>query len=153
MAASAPPAPAELSAFVEAFDAFVRAAKRARARATVDEEALTASQYDLMAPLAEAGDATLGLRELARAAGVAAPTATRMVDGLERRALVSRVRCADDRRAVRLSLTPAGAAAVELHRAGLLERRRKLFDALAPDEQRAAAQVLSRLAAAYEEVR
>jgi DNA-binding MarR family transcriptional regulator len=153
MAATAPTVSRELSAFVEAFDAFVRASKRARARAPIDDEALTASQYDLVAPLAEAGDGTLGLRELARAAGVAAPTATRMVDGLERRGLVSRVRSADDRRAVQLSLTAAGSAAVELYRAGLLERRRKLFAALEPQEQRAAAQMLSRLAAAYEEVR
>ena len=143
--------PSELTAFVEAFDDFVRAAKRARSRAVVEDDALTPGQYDLMTPLLAAHE-TLGLRELARAAGVAAPTATRMVDGLERRGLVTRERCADDRRAVRLALTTAGAAAVELHRARQLERRRALFAALTPEEQRAAAQVLSRLAAAYDEV-
>jgi DNA-binding MarR family transcriptional regulator len=140
----------QLEAFVAAFDDFVRAAKRARAR--VERDAiLTPAQYDLLFPLLDAGDA-LGLRELARAAGVSAPTATRMVDGLEARGLVTRERSAEDRRAVRLALTEAGADAVRERRALLLARRRALFDRLAPAERRAAAKVLERLAAAYEGV-
>jgi DNA-binding MarR family transcriptional regulator len=149
-----PPAPAatdpQLDAFVAAFDDFVRAAKRARAR--VEPEAvLTSSQYDLLFPLLEV-DAPLGLRELARAAGVSAPTATRMVDGLEARGLVTRERSLEDRRAVCLALTEAGADAVRDRRAQLLARRRALFDQLAPGERRAAAKVLARLASAYEGV-
>jgi DNA-binding MarR family transcriptional regulator len=149
-----PPAPTatdpQLDAFVAAFDDFVRAAKRARAR--VEPEAvLTSSQYDLLFPLLEV-DAPLGLRELARAAGVSAPTATRMVDGLEARGLVTRERSVEDRRAVCLALTEAGADAVHDRRAQLLARRRALFDQLAPGERRAAAKVLARLASAYEGV-
>jgi DNA-binding MarR family transcriptional regulator len=140
----------QLEAFVAAFDDFVRAAKRARARVEPDA-ILTPAQYDLLFPLLDAGDA-LGLRELARAAGVSAPTATRMVDGLEARGLVTRERSAEDRRAVRLALTEAGADAVRERRALLLARRRALFDQLAPAERRAAAKVLERLAAAYEGV-
>ncbi|HEU4973577.1 MAG TPA: MarR family transcriptional regulator [Baekduia sp.] len=141
---------AQLEAFVVAFDDFVHAAKRARARVQPDA-ALTTSQYDLLAPLAEA-DGPLGLRELARAAGVSAPTATRMVDGLEGRGIVRRERCAEDRRAVRLTLTDDGVAAVDEHRGLMLARRRALFERLAPGERKAAATVLARLAAAYEEV-
>ena len=78
------PADPELAAFATAFDDFVRAAKRARAR--VDPDAiLTSSQHDLLLPLL---DGPMGLRELARAAGVSAPTATRMVDGLQERGIV-----------------------------------------------------------------
>jgi DNA-binding MarR family transcriptional regulator len=139
----------ELEAFVAAFDDFVRAAKRARARVEPDA-ALSPSQHDLLSPLA--GGAVLGLRELARAAGVSAPTATRMLDGLQARALVTRERCADDRRAVRLALTAEGAEAVAVTRARRDARRRALFDQLAPAERRAAAKVLSRLAVAYEEI-
>jgi DNA-binding MarR family transcriptional regulator len=141
----------DLTAFVEAFDEFVRAAKRARSRAVVGEDALSPSQYDLLFPLLDAGG-PLGLRELARAAGVSAPTATRMIDGLAARGLVSRERCADDRRAVRLSLTGAGETAVRTQQEAQLARRRELYERLAPDDRRAAARVLSRLAAAYEEV-
>ena len=144
----------ELAAFAEAFDDFVRAAKRARARVEPDT-ALTTSQYDLLCPLlGPDGDADTphGLRELARAAGVSAPTATRMIDGLEARGLVTRERAADDRRAVRIALTPGGQEAVEHRREAMHGRRRALFDQLSPGERRAAAKVLARLAAAYERV-
>jgi MarR family transcriptional regulator, organic hydroperoxide resistance regulator len=138
----------ELAAFAEAFDDFVRAAKRARARVEPDA-ALTTSQYDLLCPPLATSH---GLRELARAAGVSAPTATRMIDGLEARGLVTRDRDADDRRAVRIALTPDGQEAVEQRREAMHGRRRALFDQLSPGERRAAAQVLARLAAAYERV-
>jgi DNA-binding MarR family transcriptional regulator len=142
----------ELAAFAQAFDDFVRAAKRARARVEPDA-ALTTSQYDLLCPLLGPGDdAPLGLRELARAAGVSAPTATRMIDGLEARGLVTRERAADDRRAVRIALTADGHAAVEDRRERLHARRRALFDHLSPGDRRAAAKVLARLAEAYERV-
>jgi DNA-binding MarR family transcriptional regulator len=140
----------ELDTFVTAFDDFVRAAKRARVR--VDAEAtLSPSQYDLLVPLSWAVS-PLGLGELARAAGVSSPTATRMLDGLETRGLVTRERCSDDRRAVRLALTGDGAAAVAEHRERMVARRRALFEQLAPGERRAAARVLARLATAYEHV-
>jgi DNA-binding MarR family transcriptional regulator len=151
MASASPPPAAtdpQLDAFVAAFDDFVRAAKRARARVEPDA-VLTAAQYDLLFPLLDA-EAPLGLRELARAAGVSAPTATRMLDGLEGRGLVTRERSAEDRRAVRLALTGEGVGAVTDRRALLLARRRALFERLAPGERRAAAKVLARLATAYE---
>jgi DNA-binding MarR family transcriptional regulator len=138
----------QLAAFATAFDDFVRAAKRARARVEPDA-VLTTSQYDLLCPLL---DGTHGLRELARAAGVSAPTATRMIDGLEIRELVTRARDAEDRRAVRIALTDEGRAAVEERRDRMHARRRALFDQLSVSERRAAAKVLARLAAAYEGV-
>jgi DNA-binding MarR family transcriptional regulator len=138
----------QLDAFVAAFDDFVRAAKRARARVMPDE-VLSPSQYDLLFPLLGAGEA-LGLGGIARAAGVSSPTATRMADGLEARGLLRRERSEDDRRAVCLSLTAEGEDAVRAHRDRLVARRRALFDALSPGERKAAAKVLSRLADAYE---
>src|SRR4051794_17005933 len=142
---------AELTAFAASFEEFVRAAKRARARVEPDAT-LTTSQYDLLCPLIEGDDARLGLRELARAAGVSAPTATRMVDGLAARGIVTREPAPDDRRAVRIALTAEGRAAVLDRRAHQLDRRRALFDKLSPSDRRAAAKVLARLAAAYEEI-
>jgi DNA-binding MarR family transcriptional regulator len=139
-------ADAPLAAFAQAFDDFVRAAKRARARVEPDA-LLTPSQHDLLAPLR---DGALGLRELARTAGVSAPTATRMIDGLQERGLATRERATDDRRAVRIALTDAGRDALHHTRARQLARRRALFEQLSPGERRAAAKVLSRLAAAYE---
>src|SRR3954447_4704971 len=137
----------ELAAFAAAFEDFVRAAKRARARVEPDA-ALTTSQHDLLCPLADGDGTALGLRELARAAGVSAPTATRMIDGLEARGIVTRERALDDRRAVRIALTADGHAAVEDRRASLMARRRALFDHLSAADRRAATKVLARLAAA-----
>jgi len=48
--------------------------------------------------------------ELAREYGIDASAVTRLVDRLEKRGLVERVRSCEDRRAVRLALTPEGQA-------------------------------------------
>jgi DNA-binding MarR family transcriptional regulator len=148
---AAPAADADLDAFLVSFDAFVKAAKRARARAEPDAT-LTTSQVDLLTPLldADADAAGLGLRELARVVGIAAPTASRMVDGLAARGLVTRARDPEDGRAVRIALTADGAAALRERRAQMVARRRAMFDLLTPDERRAAAHVLARLATAFE---
>jgi DNA-binding MarR family transcriptional regulator len=135
---------------VVAFDTFVKAAKRSRARAETDDSALTTSQADLLVPLLECEPAGLGLRALARLAGIAAPTATRMVDGLEARGLVTRRRDPDDGRAVLIALTADGEAALRERRAQMLARRRAMFELLTPSERRAAAQVLARLTSAFE---
>lgn len=141
----------DMDELVVAFDAFVKAAKRSRARAEgADGGTLTTSQADLLAPLLECEPVGLGLRALARLAGIAAPTATRMVDGLEARGLVTRRRDPDDGRAVLIALTAEGEDALRERRAQLLARRRAMFALLTPSERRAAARVLSRLTSAFE---
>jgi|1185.fasta_scaffold831947_1 DNA-binding MarR family transcriptional regulator len=155
MPASAPPASAppgtDLDTFVRAFDDFARAAKRARHRQSGSGDGeLTVAQYGLLAPLLDAAEAP-GVRELAEAAGVSSPTATRMLDGLERRGLVVREKCERDRRAVRLSLTGEGVAAVRAQRRRQLALRRAIFESLDARERRMAGQVLERLARAFEE--
>src|SRR4051794_5070941 len=97
----------EVAAFAAALDDFRRASARARGR-LASEGDLTLSQYHLLEPLLTA-PAPLGVGELACAAGVSAPTATRMLAGLEREALVERRACTRDRRGVRVALTTEGA--------------------------------------------
>jgi DNA-binding MarR family transcriptional regulator len=140
----------DLEAFVEAFDDFVRAAKRARARVALEDE-LSPAQFGLLYPLLGA-DRSPGVRELAVAAGVAAPTATRMLDGLEARGLVTRERRTDDRRGVRLTLTQEGERLVRERHGSLMETRRAIYASLDDDERAAAAAVLRRLAVALSEV-
>jgi DNA-binding MarR family transcriptional regulator len=140
----------DLDELVVAFDVFVKAAKRSRVRAEADGGTLTTSQADLLAPLLECEPVGLGLRALARLAGIAAPTATRMVDGLQERGLVTRRRDPDDGRAVLIALTAEGADALRERRAQMLARRREMFELLTPSERRAAARVLSRLTSAFE---
>ena len=142
---------ADLDAFAAALDDFIRASRRARGR-LAGEADLSLSQYHLLEPLLGA-EAALGVGELACAAGVRPPTATRMLAGLERGGLVHRRACTRDRRVVRVALTPEGARRMERKRARIRARRAQLFEALAPSERREAARVLERLAATIEELR
>jgi MarR family transcriptional regulator, organic hydroperoxide resistance regulator len=138
-------------AFSAALDDFLRAVRSARGRLGADAE-LTLSQLHLLEPLVGAA-APLAMGALATAAGVSAPTATRMLAGLEQAGLVERRRDATDRRCVHVSLTEAGLDRVERKRERIGRRRRELFEALSPSERREAARLLSSLAAAMEELR
>lgn len=81
----------------------------ARSLATVAED-VTLAQYRVLVELAARGPQRLAV--LAEALGVERSTATRMCDRLVRKQLVARRRIAEDRRGVRISLTPAGAELV-----------------------------------------
>jgi DNA-binding MarR family transcriptional regulator len=135
----------------EALHDFFRAARRARGRAARDPspEGLSLAQYHLLEPLA-AGPRTN--RELAELAGISPPTATRMVDGLLQRGLVSRVEDPTDRRAVVISLSDAGRAALARKEREYDARRQRIAAALEPHEQEVATDLLRRIAAVIEEL-
>ena len=97
----------EQDAFSTALLDFLRATRRMRGRFGEEGE-LSLSQYHLLEPLI--GGERLATCELALAAGVSAPTATRMLTGLERDGLVERVPCDADRRVVHVVLTDHGRA-------------------------------------------
>lgn len=141
------------SARIELTDAlydFFQAARRARGRAAADVSGgLSLAQYHVLEPLAS-GPRTN--RELAELAGISAPTACRIVDGLLERGWVSRVADPTDRRAVVISLTERGRAALSKKQREYLARRRQIADALDPHEQEVAAGLLRRLAAIIEEL-
>jgi DNA-binding MarR family transcriptional regulator len=142
---------ADVAAFAAALDDFRRASSRARGRLAAEGD-LTLSQYHLLEPLLDA-DAPLGVGELACAAGVSAPTATRMRGGLERGGLVERRSCTRDRRVVRVALTADGAERMTRKRERIGARHEELFRSLEPGERARAARLLERLAAAIEELR
>lgn len=143
--------PAEVAAFAAALDDFRRASGRAKGRLAADGD-LTLSQYHLLEPLL-AADEPLGVGELACAAGVSAPTATRMLAGLERDAFVERRACTRDRRVVRVALTADGEERMTLKRDRIEDRHAELFRSLEPGERAQAARLLHRLAAAIEGLR
>jgi DNA-binding MarR family transcriptional regulator len=130
---------------------FFKAARRARGRAASDPapDGVSLAQYHLLEPLAS-GPRTN--RELAELAGISAPTATRMVDGLLQRELVTRIEDPVDRRAVVISLTEAGRGALTRKQREYAARRRRLAAALDPHEQKVATDLLRRLAAVIEEL-
>jgi DNA-binding MarR family transcriptional regulator len=141
----------DVAVFAAAVDDFMRASRRARGRLTREGD-LSLSQYHLLEPLLGAGG-PLGVRELAAAAGVTPPTATRMLAGLDRDGLVDRRDCAGDRRVVHIALTAEGARRVADKRERIAARRAEIFASLAPAERRQAARILERLSAAIEDLR
>src|SRR5262249_33411417 len=123
----------DVAAFAAALDDFRRASGRARGRLAADGD-LTLSQYHLLEPLLCA-ESPLGVGELACAAGVSAPTARRMLSGLERSALVGRGWCTSDRRVVWIALTEEGAERMARKRERMQARHEELFDSLEPGER------------------
>jgi DNA-binding MarR family transcriptional regulator len=135
--------------FVRSLDSFFRAVQRARGRASqAQEDGLSLSQYHVLAPLS---DGPQGVKALALAAGVAPPTATRMLDGLARDGLVRRTPDEQDRRCVSVSLTDAGRRALEHKRREVTAARERIADSLDPAERIQAAVLLDRLAQVIEE--
>ena len=139
----------ELAAFAEAWDQFFAAVRRARGRAATAPGGLTLSQFQLLDALDRGTARTPG--ELAEAAAVTAPTATRMLDLLERDAIIERRRDDADRRVVSISLTPEGSRRVKLRRTKIAQRRKKVFEALSPDERSRGAELLRHLADVIDE--
>jgi MarR family transcriptional regulator, organic hydroperoxide resistance regulator len=137
--------------FIAAWEGFTRAVRRARGRAggALAGSGLTIAQYQLIEPLRGGGAQTVS--ELAAGAGVAAPTATRMLDALVRDGLVTRRGAEHDRRAVLIGLTRAGRDAVERAGTKVEEARARVRDQLTAREQEEAAALLRRLAAVVEE--
>jgi MarR family transcriptional regulator, organic hydroperoxide resistance regulator len=135
----------------DALHDFFKAARRARGRAARDPspDGLSLAQYHLLEPL---GSGPRTNRELAEQAGISAPTATRMVDGLLQRDLVTRIEDPIDRRAVVISLTDSGRAALTRKQREYAARRRRLAAAIEPHEQPIATDLLRRLAAVIEEL-
>ena len=140
----------EQDAFSTALLEFLRATRRTRGRLG-DSDELSLSQYQLLEPLA--GGERLATCELALAAGVSAPTATRMLTGLERDGLIERVPCDADRRVVHVVLTAAGRERVLAARARGEAHRAEIFASLSAGERREAARLLERLADAVEGLR
>ena len=130
----APRSAEEEQRFFEAFDELARAVRRARgAQPRSAEGTLSLSQYALLEALS--ARRTARVAELADEAGVTAPTATRILDTLQRRGIVRRERAREDRRAVTVSLTGSGRDLLHAQDQWMGERKRA-FVASLPTEQR-----------------
>jgi DNA-binding MarR family transcriptional regulator len=75
----------------------------------LDAHGLTSAQWGPLMRLRTAGTSTVA--DLARWLQLDAGAMTRLLDRLEKKGLCKRVRCTDDRRVVRVELTPDGEAA------------------------------------------
>ena len=137
--------------FTLAWETFFRATRRARGRATgpLEGSRLTLAQYQLLEALRAAP--RLPVSELAASAGVAPPTATRMLDALVRDGIAERTQCEKDRRVVHIALTDAGRDAVNAAAERVGAARARVRDRLSAAEQEEAAALLRRLATIVED--
>jgi MarR family transcriptional regulator for hemolysin len=93
----------EMSAFNRKLRAFFDAVVR--------EEGLTLARARALFAIARRGPMTQ--KELAEELEIETPTLVRVLDGMERQALIARSEDAADRRAKRIAMTPAGQTAFE----------------------------------------
>jgi DNA-binding MarR family transcriptional regulator len=140
-----------LEQFAGAWERFVRAARRAQGRANqATSSALSHAQYLLVEVLLD--EPSMTVSRLAAAAGVAQPTATRMLAGLQRAGVLRRLEGQVDRRVVALELTPAGRELVAAKRGEVMANRRRIFASIPPAQRAEAAELLDLLTDAMEQL-
>jgi DNA-binding MarR family transcriptional regulator len=142
------------AARADAVDAVLTASRALIAVATKSlgaaAEETTIAQYRSLVVLASRGPQRLV--DLAGALGVAPSTAGRMCDRLTRKGLIRRHRARADRRAVLVSITPAGREVVDQATARRRALIAEILTALPPDRQRDIAVALRTFAEAAGEV-
>lgn len=143
MSAAEPQPATDLERFTEAWDDFSNALRRARSRAWQQPAPLTPAQYHLL--LALSHEPGLGVGDMA-AAGCTSPTASRILDGLERDGVVAREGSTEDRRRTIVSLTAKGKRLLARQRHKHDQKKQRLYDELSPAERRQAESLLRRLA-------
>ncbi|MBY8879698.1 MarR family transcriptional regulator [Streptomyces sp. PLK6-54] len=108
---------------------------------------LPLSEYEALRHLSETENHALRMNELAAAADLSLSGMTRIVNRLEQRGLVTRMKCAEDGRGWNAVLTDAGLAALEdswpVHLASV---RRHLLDHVAGEDLAQFTSVLKRIA-------
>lgn len=113
------------------------------------DKSLTVAQLSTLLAIKEGGE--MSLREIASAMGVSAPSASTMVDRLVEMGVLLRKPGATDRRAVRISVSAAGAAAVDAIETEMLESITDLLDKLGPSYARQWCEVYERIQSCLDE--
>jgi MarR family transcriptional regulator, organic hydroperoxide resistance regulator len=131
--------------FGAALEELFRAVRRATGRGVPGGETeVTLSQYNVLSAL---GERPSTVTEIAGAADVAIPTATRALRSLEERGFVERRRnSGSDGRLVTVALTPAGRDVLAEKTEWVRARQRAIFDSLTNSQRRTAAQTLRTIA-------
>jgi DNA-binding MarR family transcriptional regulator len=151
MEVRAPTPPTRAEDFLVAFEALAQAVRRARGAVAQDAPGrLTLSQYSLLLPLSDSDTARVS--DLAAGAGIAPSTASRILDALERRAIVRRARSEEDRRGVTVTLTDHGREALGQQHEWMRGRQIEFFDGLPEEEQLLVSDLLVRLAELIDEL-
>ncbi|AWT57586.1 MarR family winged helix-turn-helix transcriptional regulator [Mycolicibacterium smegmatis] len=137
------PGAAGVEELAEAADRLFLSMRRARGNPTATG-GLSLAQLSLLDPLL--ATESLPVSELASAAGVSAPNATRMIQQLETKGFVLRERSAADERKVLVRLTDTGAQLLTRLRANRRATQSKALAAFTEEERIHLARQLQRLA-------
>lgn len=115
-----------------------------RLAADLDRIGVSATGFAMLVLLVEDGG-EVELREMRKRLGASKATATEVLDTLSKRGFVERSRLESDRRAVSVSLTPAGRNLVTFAFPAHAERVRQAFGVLDEFEKRQLAQICTKL--------
>jgi MarR family transcriptional regulator, organic hydroperoxide resistance regulator len=133
------------------FKGAMAAVRRLRGRETRRPGELSDAQYGLLFGLRDHTELSSG--ELALAADLSPAATTEMLEGLEAAGLVRRTRSQRDRRVVLTSLTERGHELLTERHARIEPLWRAAFADFSEQELRAAAAVLDRMAAMFDDLR
>jgi MarR family transcriptional regulator, 2-MHQ and catechol-resistance regulon repressor len=133
---------------VAALDAYVKLlrasrAVSARAEPRLSAAGLTPTQFGVLEAILRTG--SLNQRELGREVQTSAGNMTDLIDKLEARGVVRRIRQRRDRRAVLVELTPAGRALIEPLYAGHVADIAAAMSGLSSDELHQLGELLRKL--------
>jgi DNA-binding MarR family transcriptional regulator len=129
----------ELVQFIEALT------ERFKANESVFADRLEVSERELALLRALAKEGPMIMRALGGRFGVPVSTMTGLVDRMEKKGLVRRVRGRHDRRAIELEATPAGALALREHARGMEAIARGMLETLGDRDQQALIAILRRV--------
>jgi DNA-binding MarR family transcriptional regulator len=129
----------ELAHFIEALT------ERFKANESVFADRLEVSERELALLRALAKEGPMIMRALGGRFGVPVSTMTGLVDRMEKKGLVRRVRGRHDRRAIELEATPAGALALREHARGMEAIARGMLETLGDRDQQALIAILRRV--------
>lgn len=129
-----------------ALEALLRAQSNLSRRlaADLDRIGVSATGFTMLVLLAEAGG-DVELRDMRRQLGASKATATEVLDTLAKRGFIDRCRLETDRRAVSVSLTPAGRNLVTHAFPSHAERVREAFGVLDETEKRQLTEICQKL--------
>ena len=133
----------ELAQFIEALT------ERFKADESLFADRLEVSERELALLRALVRDGPMITRALGGRFAVPVSTMTGLVDRMEKKGLVRRVRDRRDRRAIELEATPAGTLALEEHRRGSEAIARGMLQTLGDRDQQALIAILRRVREAF----
>ncbi|GAA0989351.1 MULTISPECIES: MarR family winged helix-turn-helix transcriptional regulator [Nocardiopsidaceae] len=124
---------AELEEFQRAWTELINAAIHARSRSGHGHrgaEELTLTQALLMEAVRGMDNPSVGA--VAQIVGVSSPSATRMIQQLERKGMMARRRSERDERSTVVALTEEGERVLAIRRKEMERKQRQVFDAIRP---------------------